>query len=90
MKSKFDIFISYRREGGLELADSIYQRLINAGYSAFLDLEQLNSGKFNTKLIEVIEQCQEKMRESPKTTKSVPRRNILPTPGGLTLEKATE
>ena len=57
MKSKFDIFISYRREGGLELADSIYQRLINAGYSAFLDLEQLNSGKFNTKLIEVIEQC---------------------------------
>ena len=59
MKSKFDIFISYRREGGLELADSIYQRLINAGYSAFLDLEQLNSGKFNTKLIEVIEQCQD-------------------------------
>lgn len=59
MKSKFDIFISYRREGGLELADSIYQRLINAGYSAFLDLEQLNSGKFNTKLIGVIEQCQD-------------------------------
>lgn len=59
MKSHFDIFISYRREGGLELADSIYQRLINAGYSAFLDLEQLNSGKFNTKLIGVIEQCQD-------------------------------
>ena len=59
MKEKFDIFISYRREGGLELADSIYQRLINAGYSAFLDLEQLNSGKFNTKLIGVIEQCQD-------------------------------
>ena len=59
MKEYFDIFISYRREGGLELADSIYQRLINAGYSAFLDLEQLNSGKFNTKLIGVIEQCQD-------------------------------
>ena len=59
MKEHFDIFISYRREGGLELADSIYQRLINAGYSAFLDLEQLNSGKFNTKLIGVIEQCQD-------------------------------
>ena len=41
------------------MADSIYQRLINAGYSAFLDLEQLNSGKFNTKLIGVIEQCQD-------------------------------
>lgn len=59
MKTKFDIFISYRRDGGLELADSIYQRLINAGYSAFLDLEQLNSGKFNTKLISVIEQCRD-------------------------------
>ena len=59
MKEHFDIFISYRREGGLELADSIYQRLINAGYSAFLDLEQLNSGKFNMKLIGVIEQCQD-------------------------------
>ena len=43
----------------MELADSIYQRLINAGYSAFLDLEQLNSGKFNMKLIGVIEQCQD-------------------------------
>lgn len=59
MKTKFDIFISYRRDGGLEMADSIYQRLINAGYSVFLDLEQLNSGKFNTKLISVIEQCRD-------------------------------
>lgn len=57
MKQKYDIFISYRRDGGLELADSIYQRLINAGYSVFIDLEQLNSGKFNTKLLNVIENC---------------------------------
>lgn len=54
---KYDIFISYRREGGLETADSIYQRLYNAGYSVFLDLEQLNSGKFNEKLLSVIDQC---------------------------------
>ncbi len=60
MKEKqYDIFISYRREGGLEMADSIYQRLVNAGYSVFLDLEQLNSGKFNTKLLRVIEQCKD-------------------------------
>lgn len=56
---KYDIFISYRREGGFNMADSIYQRLINAGYSAFLDIEQLNSGKFNTKLLSVIEQCKD-------------------------------
>ncbi|MBR3765583.1 MAG: toll/interleukin-1 receptor domain-containing protein, partial [Muribaculaceae bacterium] len=57
MKQKYDIFISYRRDGGLELADSIYQRLINAGYSVFIDLEQLNSGRFNEKLLTVIENC---------------------------------
>lgn len=56
---QYDVFISYRREGGFNMADSIYQRLINAGYSAFLDVEQLNSGKFNTKLLSVIEQCKD-------------------------------
>ncbi len=56
---QYDIFISYRRDGGFNMADSIYQRLINSGYSAFLDIEQLNSGKFNTKLLAVIEQCQD-------------------------------
>ena len=56
---QYDIFISYRREGGFSMADSIYQRLINSGYAAFLDLEQLKSGKFNVKLLTVIEQCQD-------------------------------
>ena len=56
---KYDIFISYRREGGFETADSINQRLQKAGYSVFLDLEQLNSGKFNEKLLEVIEGCED-------------------------------
>ncbi len=56
---KYDVFISYRREGGFEMADSIYQRLKNAGYAVFFDLEQLNAGKFNTKLLAVIEQCQD-------------------------------
>jgi hypothetical protein len=58
MKSKqYDIFISYRREGGMETADAIYQRLQNAGYSVFLDLEQLKSGKFNEQLLSVIDGC---------------------------------
>lgn len=56
---KYDIFISYRREDGYSMADSIYQRLNNAGYSVFLDLERLGSGKFNVKLLSVIEQCQD-------------------------------
>ena len=56
---RYDIFISYRREGGFETADSINQRLQKAGYSVFLDLEQLNSGKFNEKLLEVIDGCED-------------------------------
>ena len=54
---QYDIFISYRREGGMEMADAIYQRLQNAGYSVFLDLEQLKSGKFNEQLLTVIDGC---------------------------------
>ena len=56
-QKKYDVFISYRREGGAEMADSIYQRLQNAGYSVFLDLEQLKSGKFNEQLLSVIDNC---------------------------------
>ena len=56
---RYDIFISYRREGGFEMADSINQRLQKAGYSVFLDLEQLNSGKFNEKLLSVIDNCRD-------------------------------
>ncbi len=56
---KYDIFISYRREGGLEMAYSIYQSLLNSGYSVFIDLEQLNSGQFNKKLLNVIENCKD-------------------------------
>lgn len=56
---KYDIFISYRRAGGFEMGEAINQRLINAGYSVFLDIEQLNHGKFNTKLLSVIEQCRD-------------------------------
>ena len=55
----YDIFISYRREGGFEVADSINQRLQKAGYSVFFDLEQLNSCKFNEKLLNVIDNCRD-------------------------------
>lgn len=56
---KFDIFISYRRAGGFEVADSVYQRLVAKHYSAFLDMEQLNAGTFNTKLLDVIDGCKD-------------------------------
>lgn len=55
----YDIFISYRRDGGEQSAKSIYDRLRDKGYSVFLDVETLRSGAFNDKLYSVIEECKD-------------------------------
>lgn len=54
---KKDIFISYRRADGYELAKLVKDHLEKAGYSVFLDLEDLRAGKFNEKLYSNIENC---------------------------------
>lgn len=56
---KYDIFISYRRDGAEFLAHNIYERLKEKGYSVFQDIESLRSGPFNTALYDVIEDCQD-------------------------------
>lgn len=56
MSKKYDIFISYRRTS-FDTANLIATKLSMAGYSVFLDIETLRSGKFNEKLFEVIEGC---------------------------------
>lgn len=56
---KYDVFISYRREGGDTLAQLIYDRLSSRGYKIFLDIEGLQSGKFDDKLFEVINGCKD-------------------------------
>ena len=56
---KYDIFISYRREGGDELARLIYDRLTARGYRVFFDIESLRSGEFNKQLLAVIEECRD-------------------------------
>ena len=56
---KYDIFISYRRDGGDTLAQLIYDRLTDRGYRVFLDIESLRSGKFNEKLFSVISECKD-------------------------------
>ncbi|MGN0812647.1 MAG: toll/interleukin-1 receptor domain-containing protein [Candidatus Coproplasma sp.] len=50
-----DVFISYRRDGGYAMARLLYECFNNAGLSVFLDLEELRSGPFNTKLYEAID-----------------------------------
>lgn len=56
---KYDVFISYRRDGGEMLAHILYERLRDAGYAAFQDVESLRSGNFNTALYDVIENCRD-------------------------------
>ena len=54
----YDIFISYRRDGGYEMARLLYEHLKNLGLNPFFDLEELRSGPFNTKLYSVIEESE--------------------------------
>lgn len=56
---QYDIFISYRREGGDMMAHILYERLTQKGYSVFQDVESLRSGKFNSAIYEKIEQCKD-------------------------------
>jgi hypothetical protein len=53
----YDIFISYRREGGFETAKMVQEKLKSMGYRVFLDFEDLRTGKFNEKLYSVIKEC---------------------------------
>ena len=54
---QYQIFISYRREGGADLAGRIADQLKSLGYKVFFDVETMRSGKFNTQLFEAIDQC---------------------------------
>lgn len=58
-KKTYDIFISYRREGGESTAKMLYDSLSDMGYQVFLDVETLRSGQFNTELYEVMDNCQD-------------------------------
>jgi len=54
---KYDIFISYRRDGGEYTAKIIHDKLTELGYHVFFDVESLRSGQFNVKLFNIIEEC---------------------------------
>ena len=56
---QYDIFISYRRDGGESTAKMIRDKLAEQGYRVFFDVESLRSGNFNTKLYSVIDECKD-------------------------------
>lgn len=51
---KYDIFISYRREGGSEFARSVKAALERKKYSVFLDFDELKDGKFDQRILDAI------------------------------------
>ena len=54
---QYDVFLSYRRDGGETMAILLRDRLAAKGYRVFLDVEGLRSGDFNERLLRVIEGC---------------------------------
>lgn len=53
----YDVFISYRREGGGEVARLIYDRLKMADLTVSFDKDTLQSGNFNDELLKRIAEC---------------------------------
>lgn len=56
---KYDIFISYRREGGFDTAKHLYDLLTHDGYSVSFDIDTLRNGDFDTQLYTRIAQCKD-------------------------------
>ena len=53
----YQIFISYRRDGGDALAGRIADQLRNLGYKVFFDVETMRSGSFNKQIFNAIDTC---------------------------------
>lgn len=57
--AQYDIFISYRREGGYETAKHLYDLLTHDGYRVSFDIDTLRNGDFDTELLNRIDQCKD-------------------------------
>lgn len=71
----YDVFISYRREGGADFAGRLYDRLKDAGFNPFLDKEDMRSGRFNKQIYKRIEECDHFLLVLPKKGFDRCRRN---------------
>lgn len=54
---KYDVFISYRRDGGYDTAKHLNDLLVKDGYRVSFDIDTLRSGDFDTQLLSRIEEC---------------------------------
>lgn len=56
---KYDVFISYRRNGAEDFARAVYQDLKHKGFSVFLDRQELMSGNYEEQVLDVIMNCRD-------------------------------
>ena len=57
MNEHYDIFISYRRDGGFETAKHLNDLLVHDGYTVSFDIDTLREGDFDETLLRRIDQC---------------------------------
>lgn len=57
MTINYDIFISYRRDGGFETAKHLNDLLVRDGYTVSFDIDTLREGDFDVTLLKRIDQC---------------------------------
>lgn len=53
-RNRYDIFISYRRDGGAQYARILQLMLIQRGYKVFLDYDELRDGTFGDRIVAAI------------------------------------
>ena len=53
----YDVFISYRRQGGGADARMMYDRLQSYGYTVSFDMDTLKNGNFNDELLKRVAEC---------------------------------
>lgn len=57
MEKKLDVFVSYRRSNGSQLASLLKVHLQVRGFTVFIDVERLEAGKFDNNLLRSIRQA---------------------------------
>ena len=62
----YQIFISYRRDGGDTTAKLVCEALKNKGYTVFYDYDSLKGGVFDSKILDTIDKCQDVVLILPK------------------------
>ncbi len=55
VSTRYHIFISYRREDGKDTARLLKESLVQKGYRVFLDMDELQDGVFDERILEAID-----------------------------------